>query len=68
MANTSSQSYAKGYITGQVSLLQNITQRLREDSEIRTVVAVQELLSVYLEGALKDREKIYAANSRKEPS
>ncbi len=56
---TDSQDYAKGYATGRVLLLQGLTQRLREDIEIRTVVAVAELLNNLLEDEQAKRDEVY---------
>jgi hypothetical protein len=51
--------YAKGYITGRVLLLQGLTQRLREDEELRTVVSVAEVLNNMLEDETKQRDEVH---------
>lgn len=54
-----STDYVKGYTTGQVTILQGLQQRLREDPDIRTVVGVAEVINNLLEDKMLERDKAY---------
>lgn len=60
MSSRSDYNYAKGFSTGQVHILQGLQQRLKEDPDIRTIVAMAEIINNMLEDKLKEREQIYA--------